>query len=77
MELTGAIDVRPLAKKKLMSKEWSLSDVVFEMLHRKLPKEARLSNWDEDELTEQQITYAAKDAYAPLARVASQLSCWR
>ncbi|KAF3322407.1 Werner Syndrome-like exonuclease [Carex littledalei] len=62
------IDIGELAATKFTKpvQKWGLSSLSAIVLKRKLekPKEIRTSNWELYVLTEEQIMYAAKDAYA-------------
>lgn len=74
VKLEGAVDVLPLARKKLIAARFRLQDVVQEVLHKRLPKDSRLTDWAAPDLTESQRTYAAKDAFATLVLLPELLS---
>lgn len=63
--VAGLLDLGRLAGAALRYGErpWSLSDLCEAALHKALRKELRLSNWDAH-LTDEQLGYAAMDAWA-------------
>lgn len=67
----GALDLAVFAKERFLIKKAtvSLADLVAALLHESLPKptaERISSNWSDAELTQAQLEYAARDAYASL-----------
>ena len=69
----GLVDLSKLASRCLHYGErpWSLADLVVETTGRQLPKDLRMSDWESSRLTAEQLTYAARDAFA------SRLVCVR
>ncbi|KAJ7197452.1 hypothetical protein GGX14DRAFT_574233 [Mycena pura] len=70
-DFCGALDLASFAKERFLIKKAtiSLADLVAALLHQCLPKPAseRIStNWGDDELSQAQLEYAARDAYASL-----------
>ncbi|KAJ7205539.1 hypothetical protein GGX14DRAFT_568874 [Mycena pura] len=67
----GALDLAVFAKERFLIKKAtvSLADLVASLLHQSLPKptaERISSSWSDAELTQAQLEYAARDAYASL-----------
>lgn len=70
-EFVGGIDLAKFARDRLipLDSRCSLSDICASVLGRRLNKNVseRLSNqWENDNLTPQQLNYAAQDVYAAL-----------
>ena len=59
------IELQTLAKSQGL-KNFGLKGMTEEVLQAKLSKKAKISNWDAHALTEQQIMYAATDAWVGL-----------
>ncbi|XP_041086155.1 Werner syndrome ATP-dependent helicase homolog isoform X2 [Polyodon spathula] len=69
IKLSGFVELSHIANEKLKCIEkWSLDGLVKQLLKKQLLKEksVRCSNWADFTLTEDQIKYAATDAYAGL-----------
>jgi ribonuclease D len=62
-EKKGFIDIAELAKKKGL-KNFGLRGLAAVLLKIRIPKGAQTTNWSKDNLTEQQLRYAATDAWA-------------
>lgn len=62
----GLVDLGKLAGQCLShgNRAWNLADLVAETTGRRLPKELRMSDWEATRLSPEQLTYAARDAYA-------------
>ncbi|MDR2892525.1 MAG: 3'-5' exonuclease domain-containing protein 2 [Deltaproteobacteria bacterium] len=58
----GAVDLGDLARKKGLQ-SYGLRPLAACLLRARISKNARCSNWNNSELTEQQINYAATDAW--------------
>lgn len=59
------IELQDVAKKKGLN-NFGLKGMTEEVLQARLSKKAKITNWDAPTLTEQQITYAATDAWVGL-----------
>ncbi|KAF7293600.1 3'-5' exonuclease domain-containing protein [Mycena indigotica] len=67
----GALDLAMFAKERFLIKKatLSLADLIASLLNQSLPKpfaERISSNWSDSELSQAQLEYAARDAYASL-----------
>lgn len=62
----GLVDLSPLAGRALAdgARPWNLADLCERVLGRRLPKELRLSDWEANPLSPEQLAYAAADAVA-------------
>jgi len=56
------IELQSLAKEKNL-KNFGLKGMTEEILHQHLSKKAKLTNWEKDPLSIEQLTYAALDAW--------------
>ncbi|KAF7290249.1 3'-5' exonuclease domain-containing protein [Mycena indigotica] len=70
-DFQGGLDLAAFAKARFLVKKatLSLADLVASLLHQCLPKPASeriSSNWSDNELSQAQLEYAARDAYASL-----------
>ena len=63
----GLLDLSKLAAKAISDRPWSLADLCEVTLRHSLPKELRMTDWEATRLDDQQIMYAAIDAYASRA----------
>lgn len=61
----GFIDLQDFVK-EMGIEDMSLQKLYANIFHMRISKNARLSNWEASDLTEQQQRYAATDAYACL-----------
>ena len=61
----GFIDLQEFVK-EMGIEDMSLQKLYANIFHMRISKNARLSNWEASDLTEQQQRYAATDAYACL-----------
>ena len=62
----GLLELRKLAGLALpyADRPWSLTDLVARTVGMRLPKQERMSDWEAARLSAEQLTYAARDAYA-------------
>ena len=63
----GLLDLSKLAAKAISDRPWSLADLCEVTLRHSLPKELRMTDWEATRLDDQQVMYAAVDAYASRA----------
>ena len=68
VRVARTLDLGKIAAKALPygDRPWSLADLCESVLHRRMRKDVRLSNW-ESRLTDEQLSYAAADAWASRA----------
>ena len=62
----GFVELQHLAKAKEL-KNFGLKGMTEEVLHSSLSKRSKLTNWEAKELSDQQLMYAATDAWVGLA----------
>lgn len=67
------VELQDLAKKKGL-KNFGLKGMTEELLQAKLSKAAKITNWEVPKLTDQQILYAATDAWIGLVLYKKMLS---